>query len=117
MSVNEKIKTINHKIEWNKAQYDLDRQTAKISALSSVNISKYENLTGKKCFIRKRLARKKNTMKRLEYSRLGIEIKPQTNISKKLYQRLDNAFISNKDNNHVNESLFENEKKNLISQI
>ena len=56
-------------------------------------------------------------MKRLEYSPLGIEIKSQTNISKKLYQRLDNAFISNKDNNHVNESLFENEKKNLISQI
>ena len=56
-------------------------------------------------------------MKRLEYSPLGIEIKSQTNISKKLYQRLDNAFISNKDNNHVNESLFENKKKNLISQI
>ena len=42
MSINGKIKTINNKIEQNKAQYDLDGQTAKISALSSGNISKYE---------------------------------------------------------------------------
>ena len=30
MTVSKKIKTINNKIEQNKAQYDLDRQTAKI---------------------------------------------------------------------------------------
>ena len=47
MSITEKIKTIDNKIEQNKAQYDLDRQTAKISALSSGNDSKYEFLTGK----------------------------------------------------------------------
>ena len=47
MSINEKIKTINNKIEQNKAQYNLDRQTAKISALSSGNAIKYEFLTGK----------------------------------------------------------------------
>ena len=35
MTVSEKIKTIDNKIKRNKAQYDLDRQTAKISALSS----------------------------------------------------------------------------------
>ena len=44
MSVSEKIKTIDNKIEQNKAQYNLDRQTAKISALSSGNVSKYEFL-------------------------------------------------------------------------
>ena len=42
MSINEKIKAINNKIEQNKAQYNLDRQTAKISILSSGNVSKYE---------------------------------------------------------------------------
>ena len=47
MSINEKIKTINNKIEQNKAQCDLDRQPAKISALSSGNVSKYEFLTSK----------------------------------------------------------------------
>ena len=35
MSISEKVKTINNKIEQNKAQYDLDRATAKVSALSS----------------------------------------------------------------------------------
>ena len=35
MSISEKIKTIGNKIEQNKAQYDLDKQTAEISGLSS----------------------------------------------------------------------------------
>ena len=47
MSISEKIKVIKNKIEQNKAQYVLDRQTAKISALSSGNVSKYEFLTDK----------------------------------------------------------------------
>ena len=47
MSISAKIKAINNRIEQNKGQYDLDRQTAKISALSSENVSKYEFLTGK----------------------------------------------------------------------
>ena len=33
MSVSEKTKAIDNKIEQNKVQYDLDRQSAKISAL------------------------------------------------------------------------------------
>ena len=41
MSISEKIKRISNKIEQNKAQYDLDRQIAKISALSSEIVSKY----------------------------------------------------------------------------
>ena len=47
MSISEKIKAVNDKIEQNKAQYDLDRQTFNICALSSGNFSKYEFLTGK----------------------------------------------------------------------
>ena len=47
MAVNEKIKIINNKIEQNQAQYDLNRQTAKMSVLSSGNVSKYEFFTGK----------------------------------------------------------------------
>ena len=43
MAVNEKSKKINNKIRANKTQYD--RQTAKISALSSQNVGKYEFLT------------------------------------------------------------------------
>ena len=42
MSISEKINAINNKIELSKSQYDLDRQTANISALSSGDASKYE---------------------------------------------------------------------------
>ena len=42
MTTTEKIKTSNNKIEQNKGQHDLDEETAKISALSSRNVSKYE---------------------------------------------------------------------------
>ena len=53
-----KIKAINNRIEQNKAQYDLDRQTAKFSALSSGNVCKYQFLTGKDVLPEKRFARK-----------------------------------------------------------
>ena len=53
MAITEKIKTINYKIEQNKAQYDLDHYylAAKISTLSSRNASRYEFLIEKICFL------------------------------------------------------------------
>ena len=47
MTVSDKIKTIDNKIEENKAQYDLDRQATNISALSLGSVNRYEFLTGK----------------------------------------------------------------------
>ena len=47
MTVTEQIKILNRKIKQNESQYDLDRETAKISALSSNYLGKYELLTGK----------------------------------------------------------------------
>ena len=46
MVVTDQIKILNRKIKQNEAQYDLDREAAKISALSSNNLGKYELLTG-----------------------------------------------------------------------
>ena len=46
MTVTDQIKILNRKIKQNKAQYDLDRKAAKISALSPGNLDKYEYLTG-----------------------------------------------------------------------
>ena len=46
MTVSDKIKVLERKIKQNEAQYDLDRKTAKISALSSGDLDKYEFLTG-----------------------------------------------------------------------
>ena len=92
MSISEKIKAINKNIGQNKAQYDLDRQTAKISALSLGNVSKYEFLTRKYVLPEKDLLEKAASLKIFEYSRLGKELKAKTDIAKKQYQNLDNTF-------------------------
>ena len=47
MVLNEQIKILNDNIKANKAQYDLDREAAKISAVSSGELDKYKYLTGK----------------------------------------------------------------------
>ena len=64
ISAHEKIKATINKIEQNQAQYDLDRQTVKISAWSSGNVSKYEFLTGKDSLPEKELLVKAATLKR-----------------------------------------------------
>ena len=58
MTVSENIKTKDNKIEQNKAQYNLGRQTAKILALPSGDISKYEFSTGKVVLPEKGLLKK-----------------------------------------------------------
>ena len=45
MTVIDQIKILDKKIKQNEAQYDFDRKAAKISALSSGNLNKYEYLT------------------------------------------------------------------------
>ena len=46
MTIDEQVKILDDKIRSNKAQHELDRQNAKISALSSGELQKYKNLTG-----------------------------------------------------------------------
>ena len=46
MTVTDQIKILDRKIKQNGAQYNLDREAAKISAFSSNNLDKYEYLTG-----------------------------------------------------------------------
>ena len=84
MSINEKSKTIDKKIKQNKAQYGLDKQSPKqSSALSLINVSGYEFLTGKDFVPEKDLLEKAATMKRFEYSSLGKKLKAQNDIAKK----------------------------------
>ena len=45
MTWTEQAKILNDKIKANKAQYDLDREAAKIFALSSDELEKHEYLT------------------------------------------------------------------------
>ena len=65
MTITEKIKTINNKVEQNKSQCNLDRQTAKISALSSGNVSRNKLLN---VLLEKDLLEKAAKIKRFEYS-------------------------------------------------
>ena len=57
--------SISKKIEQNKVQHDLHRQTAKISALSSENVSKDEFLIGKDVWPEKDFLEKAATMKKI----------------------------------------------------
>ena len=67
MIVTDQIKILDRKIKQNESQYDLDREAAKISALSSNNLDKYELLTGED------LGLKPSTVEqaKFEYSPLG----------------------------------------------
>ena len=67
MTVIDQIKILDRKIMQNEGRYNLDREAAKISALSSNNLDKYEYLTGED------LGLKPNTVEqaKFEYSPLG----------------------------------------------
>ena len=47
MTLTEQVKILDDKIKANKAQYNLDREAAVTSALSSGDLEKYEYLAGK----------------------------------------------------------------------
>ena len=67
MAVTDQIKILHRKIMQNQAQYDLDRKAAKMSALLSNYLDKYEYLNGKD------LGYKTSVVERdkFEYSPLG----------------------------------------------
>ena len=77
MTFSEKIKMINNKIKQNKGQYNLDRQTFKISALSLWNNVNYELLAGGDVLPKKGILEKAAAIKSFEYSPLGNELKKQ----------------------------------------
>ena len=58
-------------MEQNNAQYYLDRQTAKISAVSSGNVSKYEVLADKDVLPEKNVLENSAKLKTFEYFLLG----------------------------------------------
>ena len=67
MIVSDQIKILDQKIKQNEAQYGLDKELGKISALSSNNLDKHEYLTGED------LDLKPSTVEqaKFEYSPLG----------------------------------------------
>ena len=68
--ITDELKILDEKIKANQAQYDLDREAAKISALSSKKLDKYEYLSGED------LGHKPGVVERakFEYSPLGMTL-------------------------------------------
>ena len=96
MTITDQIKILNRKIKQNESQYDLDKKAAKISALSSNNLDKYELLTGED------LNLKPSTVEqtKFEYFPLGkIFNKGLSEEDKKegLFKRLENIKDKNKE--------------------
>ena len=98
MTVADQIKVSDRKIKENEAQYDLDRKTAKLSAMSSNNLDKYEYLTGED------LDYKSSTIQqaRFEYSPLGkifTKRLKEEHKKERLLKRLQLKAIKNKTEN------------------
>ena len=112
MTVTDQIKILDRKIMQNEAQYDLDRKAAKISALSSNNLDKYEYLTGED------LGLKPSTIEqaKFEYSPLGkIFIKGLNKDDQKdgLFKRLKNIKSKNEEQLKAIEYYGENQLKSI----
>ena len=100
MTVTDQIKILDRKSKQNESEYDLDREAAKISVLSSNNLEKYELLTGKA------LGLKPSTVEqaKFEYSPLSkITNKRLSEDDKKewVLKRLKNIEDKNKVENKV----------------
>ena len=96
MTITDQIKILNRKIKQNESHYDLDREEAKISVLSSNNLDKYELLSGED------LNLKPSTVEqaKFEYSPLGKIFKKGLSEEDKkegLFKRLDNIKDKNEE--------------------
>ena len=67
ITVVDQLKILNRKIKQNEVQHNLDRNGAKISPYSSINLDKYEYLTGEDLDYKPDTAEKA----KFEYSLLG----------------------------------------------
>ena len=100
MTVADQIKIIDNKIKVNQAQYDLDRLAAKISALSSGELRKYEYLTGEDLGYRPSVLEQT----RFDYSLLGKVVNKglddKNDKKEGLLKRLKNIERNQKVNNN-----------------
>ena len=96
MALTEQVKILDDKIKVNKTQYDLDREAAKISALSSGELEKYEYSTGEDLGYKPDVVQKA----KFEYSPLGKVFNKgleESDKKERLLKRLRNIGGKNKD--------------------
>ena len=113
MTITDQIKILDKKIMQNEAQYDLDRKAAKISALSSNNLDKYEYLTGED------LGLKPSTIEqaKFEYFPLGKIFNKglsEDDQKEELFKRLKNIESKIKSENKKESELTKNEEQSEV---
>ena len=67
VTITDQIKILDRKVMQNEAQYDLERKAAKISALPSNNLDRYQYLTGENLGVKPSIIEQT----KFEYSPLG----------------------------------------------
>ena len=96
MTKTDQIKILGKKIMQSEAQCDLDKNAAKISALSSNNVDKHEYLTDEDLDLKPSIVE----LAKFEYSPLGKIFKRRLNKDDKkegLFKRLENIKDENED--------------------
>ena len=118
MVVTDHIKILGRKIIQSEAEYDLDRKAAKISALSSNNLDKYEYLTGEDLGLRPSTVEQA----KFEYSPLskifnkGLkEEDKKEGLLKRLKNIEKNQNSNNNDRSNLSSAKSESSKKISIS--
>ena len=124
MTLTEQVKILDDKINANKAQYDSDREVAKISALSSRELEKYEFLTGED------LGYKPKVVQRVKYqcSPLGESLKKNSKTKidkivekdkgdKHLVYNQQHSFAKFKDISNFKEMSLDSTHKRLMISI
>ena len=112
MTLTKQVKILDDKIRVNKAQYDLYREAAKISALSSGELEKYEYLTGEDLEYKPDVIQKA----KFEYSLLGQVFNKGLDESDKkegLLKRLKNTEGKNEQQLEAIKNLRKNSQKQL----
>ena len=113
MTVTDQIKISDRKVKQNEAQCDLDRKVAKISALSSRNLDKYEYVTGKDLELKTTVIEQA----RFEFSLLGRVFNKGMNKEEKkeeIFKRLKN--FEEKSGKQLKAIEDQGKKVNIISQ-
>ena len=105
--------TIDNQIRDQKLQYDINRTAAKMSALSSGKINKYESLTGKEILSSNQKEIIKQT--KFTYSSLGKAFEKQTKTIKDQRKKQIDALntLKPKETKAINDNKFDDKEKSL----
>ena len=114
-----KIMTIEDQIKDEKLQYDINREAAKISALSSVKTDKYENLTGEEILPSNQ--QQIIQQAKFNYSPLGKAFEKQTKTiedqGKKQVKAIQDKHIVNINKDSYKDKLLLSKKREIFKDI